>query len=83
MEGRKKRSLILQVGRPELRAVIECLPETKGDNAFETVVATLDEHFGPQPDPVLAYQRLREARQKDNELIHEFYGRIKMMIIKC
>ena len=53
-DGRKKTSLMLQVKGPELQTIIECLPETKGDNAFEAAVATLDEDFIPQPDPIRA-----------------------------
>ena len=59
----ERKDLMLQVGGPELRSIIEYLPEEKCDDEFEAAVTALDKHFGSLPDPTLAYQRLREARQ--------------------
>ena len=59
---------MLQVGGSGVKDVVERCPGEQGEDEFEAA-ATLNKQFGLQPDPKLAYKKLKEVCQKDNESI--------------
>ena len=65
-ESHKRNSIMLQVGGPEVKDIIERFPGEHREDEFEAAVTAKSKQFGPLPDPKLAYKRLKEAHQRDN-----------------
>ena len=71
-DGAIKCSLLLHYAGDEIYKLFEHLLNTEVGNDYDAVVKALNAYFDPQLNPDFERFKLRQARQRDNELIDTF-----------
>ncbi|KAK3726579.1 hypothetical protein QZH41_011039 [Actinostola sp. cb2023] len=71
-----------------IRELIETLqdvspPPGEEQNAFENILAKLDNYFTPMINPDCARSKLAEMYQSESESIAQYYVRLRIQVAKC
>ena len=64
---KRKRALLLHYAGPDVDEIFDTLPDTGGDNDYDTAVPKLNEYFSPQVNSTYEVYNFRQTKQKEGE----------------
>ena len=74
---KRKRALLLHYAGPDT------LPDTGGDNDYDTAVAKLNEYFSPQVNSTYEVYNFRQTKQKEGESLDSYHTRLRQLAKTC
>lgn len=79
----RKRALLLYLAGPEVERIFETLPETGEDKEYDIAVQKLTAYFSPKKNTLYEIHLFRQARQRPDETMDQFYTRLRQLAKTC
>ena len=80
---KRKRALLLHYAGPDVDEIFDTLPDTGGDNDYDTAVAKLNEYFSPQVNSTYEVYNFRQTKQKEGESLDSYHTRLHQLAKTC
>ena len=82
-DNTRKRALLLYMAGSRIREIFATLPDTGGDDDFNTAKTKLTEYFKPQQNKRYEVYKFRQLRQNNDESLDQFHTRLRTTATTC
>ena len=82
-DKKRQHALLLYETGQRVREIFHQLPDTKGDDAFDTAVTKLTSYFEPQKNKLFKVYTFRKAVQGPNGTLDLFHTRLRTLAENC
>ena len=80
---KRKRALLLHYAGPDVDEIFDTLPDTGGDNYYDTAFAKLNEYFSPQVNSTYEVYNFRQTKQKEGESLDSYHIPLRQLAKTC
>ena len=76
---KRKGALLLHYAGQAVDEILDTLPDTGGDNDYDTAVVKLNGYFSPQTNIAYEVFNVRQSKQNEDESLDSFHTRLRQL----